>query len=76
MTIELDESCIAGKYESGEINTVYSYVSIPDFWSDGSDLYLQGEEACEAITEIFNLWDGGDMTQNEAIEKYKNIYSH
>ena len=73
---DLDTSWIAGKHSNGEINTTYGYVSIPKFWSDGSDLYLQGDEAEEAIQEIHQIWLSNNCTQQEAINVYINIYSH
>ncbi len=59
-----DKSWIAGKYEEGEISTLYGTVSFET--SEGS-FFAQGLHADEIIDEIYNIWINYDFDQQEAV---------
>lgn len=75
MKIDLDTTWISGKHEAGEINVAYSYVDIYNFFEDQS-LYAQGEDANNIINDIHKLWIDNNITVNEAIKQYRNMYGY
>lgn len=60
MHIELNVSWLDGQYTQGEINTSLTFLSL-------GDLYLQGHEAIAAMEEIQNIWEAGDLNQQQAV---------
>lgn len=63
---EPNETWLNGKYNNGEINTLFSYVAVnPDF-------FCQGQEADEIISEIHQIWINSDLTQEQAFNQWIN----
>lgn len=50
-----------------DINTKLTYVAIGDY-------FWQGEEADNIISEIHQIWLTSDMTTEEAVSQYENMY--
>jgi hypothetical protein len=73
-----DTSWLNGKYENGEINTRLPYVSINNFFGKGEECnyFVQGEDADEVIREIHSIWTSDELTVEEAIEKFKDLYGY
>ena len=65
----LNETWLHGKYDNGEINTVLPYVAVNE-----PDFFCQGDSASEIITEIHKLWTDSNLTQEEAFNKWVNMY--
>lgn len=66
----LSDSWLNGKYPFGEINTSFPYVSIINFFQNGEDMFLQGEEAQAAIDEINAIYNASDCTVEEAVQTW------
>ena len=64
---EPDQSWLHREYKQGEINTKLPYVSLYDY-------FWQGEEAEKVIKEIHEIWLKGDLTQQEAVNKWCGYY--
>lgn len=65
-----NQSWLHGKYKGiGEINTALSYVAI-----DKNDFFAQGESAELIINEIHHIWLKNTITEEEAFQKYINLY--
>lgn len=67
-TITLDTSWLHRKYENGEINTRLPYVAVND-----PDYFVQGSEAELVIDQIHQIWINGDLTEEEAFNKWINL---
>jgi hypothetical protein len=66
--IDLNESWISGKGQGYEINAAYSTVSI------GTEFFCQGESADIIISEIHSIWMAGDLSVDDAVKLWSNIY--
>lgn len=67
MTIELNTSWLTGVYKNGEINVPYETIAYNDF-------FTQGEQATNIIEEIHKIWISGNLTREQAFEKWAEIY--
>jgi len=67
--LEINETWLHGKYLNGkaEINTYLPFVSFGEY-------FLQGDEADQAIKEIYGIWSIQDVTQEEALLQWANIW--
>lgn len=72
----LHSSWLNGKYETGEINTSLPTIEIYDFWEEGSSYFAQGEDAQNTIDEINVIYNTGNLTVEQAIMEYKNVYGY
>lgn len=70
--ITLDTSWLAGRYNpfgqlEAEINTLLPYIGIGTF-------FAQGEDAEQVIYQIHEIWLSGDLTQEEALERWTSSH--
>lgn len=70
---DLNISWINGKSEEYMIDSSISIISIKNFYPDGEDLFLQGEDADKVIKNLHTIWIGSDLTVDEVILKYKQM---
>jgi hypothetical protein len=62
----LNETWLNGQYKNGdEINTYLPFVNMGEYsW--------HGEDAARIISEIHEIWNAGEMDQQEAVNIWKN----
>jgi hypothetical protein len=67
--LQLNETWLSRKYLDGkaEINTALPFVSFGEY-------FAQGDEADQAIKEIYSIWSIQDVTQEEALLQWASIY--
>lgn len=69
MQLQLNETWLHGKYKNGEINTSLSYVAVKE-----PEFFAQGDNASDIIKEIHDLWLSGPLTEEQAFDRWIELY--
>jgi hypothetical protein len=73
MKVELNTSWMYGKYEGiGEISSL-GYIVIEDFFLDGEDYFVQGDEAEAVLEQIHSIWCRYDCSVEDALKIWKHL---
>lgn len=68
-------SWIHGKYDCGEINTKLDYIVVNGkYTTDGTEFYVQGDDAYDAINEINNIYHADGIYPEDAFKRWINTY--